>query len=343
MNKLNIIYAHGVHMGGGLSLLLDVVQEVCRDENYLMILDERVSEVFENVDLKNVKYFRPGIFGRLASEIYLKVSEQNINKVLSFNSIPFIMTYKFDVTIFFQNVNLLSVSKSVNNKYLIKRILFKLFIKRVGNLIVQSDNVARNIKQDLGSLITCEIITLLDQKASNSLLLENSEPLVKKRAAMKKTFIYPADGLPHKNHVNLLKGWELFKFQFPEIQIELILTIKGNNYKIFEKFDFTKLAITNVGSVSRDVVFSLYQKSDVLLFPSFSESLGLPLLEAKAMGLDIIASDVDYVFDVVTPAQVFDPHSSVSIARSIARYLGLCWPRGIRPMTASSFVEHVFG
>ena len=334
-------------MGGGLSLLQDVVRKVSNDKNYLVILDKRVSEIFEKIDLKNVKYFSPGIIGRLNSEIYLKYLEKNINKVLSFNSLPFILSYQFDVSIFFQNVNLLSNVKASTPKLFLKKLVFNIFVERTDTFIVQSKAVASNLELVLGSDKKCEIITLLDEKIFTALWPKKSEKQVENLSGIKKTFIYPADNLPHKNHVKLLEGWELFRSQFPDAQIELILTIAETNNKIsntiFEDFDFSNLAISNKGTVNRDVVFELYEQSDVLLFPSLSESLGLPLLEAKAMGLDIIASDVDYVFDAVSPSQVFNPNSAVSIARSIARYLGFSWPSSLRPMTASSFLEHVFG
>ena len=55
---------------------------------------------------------------------------------------------------------------------------------------------------------------------------------------------------------------------------------------------------------------------------SFVESFGMPLIEAKQLGLAIVAAELDYVRDVVTPIETFNPNSSVSIFLSVLRYLG---------------------
>ena len=58
-----------------------------------------------------------------------------------------------------------------------------------------------------------------------------------------------------------------------------------------------------------------------MIFPSTSESFGLPLIEATHAGLPILASELDYVRDVCSPVQTFDPTSPVSIARAVKRFL----------------------
>lgn len=43
----------------------------------------------------------------------------------------------------------------------------------------------------------------------------------------------------------------------------------------------------------------------------------------ESAGLPIVAAELDYVRDVVTPMQTFDPTSPVSIARAVKRFLGV--------------------
>ena len=64
----------------------------------------------------------------------------------------------------------------------------------------------------------------------------------------------------------------------------------------------------------------LYSQGPVIVFPSYFESFGLPLVEANALDLDIIASELDYVRDVCIPQETFDPHSARSIARAVLRH-----------------------
>jgi glycosyltransferase involved in cell wall biosynthesis len=70
-----------------------------------------------------------------------------------------------------------------------------------------------------------------------------------------------------------------------------------------------------------EVVFAL-RNSDLLAFPSLSESFGLPLAEAMAAGCPIVASDLPYAHEVAGPAAAyFDPRDPRSIAQVILSLL----------------------
>ena len=84
-----------------------------------------------------------------------------------------------------------------------------------------------------------------------------------------------------------------------------------------------QLNIVNLGQLNSIEVSALYDQSAALIYPSTTESLGLPLIEANERKLPIIAAELDYVRDVVTPVETFDPHSHVSIARAVKRHLGI--------------------
>ncbi len=77
-----------------------------------------------------------------------------------------------------------------------------------------------------------------------------------------------------------------------------------------------------VGYVNRQEVKELMISSRALIYPSTFESLGLPLLEAKSVDLKIIAPELDYVREVLDPAESFDPNSAISIKRAVKRFLG---------------------
>ena len=85
---------------------------------------------------------------------------------------------------------------------------------------------------------------------------------------------------------------------------------------------------------------NLYKNSRALIYPSTLESFGLPLLEAATCGLPVLASELDYVRDIVSPAVTFDAGSAVSIARAVRRFLG-CPESPMPVMTASGFLERI--
>lgn len=140
----------------------------------------------------------------------------------------------------------------------------------------------------------------------------------------KYNFIYPASGEPHKNHINLIKCFVMLARQniFPTLLLVFdpleYPTLNAYINRFVNKFN---LKISVISKVRHSEMPDLYLSSSALIFPSLTESLGLPLLEASRLSLDIISSNLDYVFDIVEPNEVFDPNNPLSIATAIINYL----------------------
>jgi len=71
------------------------------------------------------------------------------------------------------------------------------------------------------------------------------------------------------------------------------------------------------------------------------DRLGIPLIEARDAGLAIIASELDYVRDIVDPEVTFDPASPLSIARAVKRFLGEK-EETLHLLSAKGFLDAVF-
>jgi glycosyltransferase involved in cell wall biosynthesis len=140
----------------------------------------------------------------------------------------------------------------------------------------------------------------------------------------KNGFLYVASGEPHKNHRHLVEAWSLLAAQ--GITPGLCLTLDRNRFPdlcvwIEDQVKDRGLNVTNVGELPDQDLEKIYRESLALIYPSDFESLGLPLIEARCAGLPILASEKDYVRDVVDPEETFDPGSPVSIARAVKRFL----------------------
>ena len=139
------------------------------------------------------------------------------------------------------------------------------------------------------------------------------------------TFLYVGSGEPHKNHRQLIEAWCLLAQEglFPA----LWLTLDGHANAdlcawIAQKKQNCGLNLRNLGRQSHEQIKQLYTQVEALVFPSTFESFGIPLIEARQAGLAVIASELDFVRDVLDPEQVFDPQSPVSIARAVKRFMG---------------------
>ena len=54
-----------------------------------------------------------------------------------------------------------------------------------------------------------------------------------------------------------------------------------------------------IGKISYEKVLEYYKSSDLLVFPSYLETLGLPLLEAQQFNLKILAVNLPYSKEVL--------------------------------------------
>lgn len=76
------------------------------------------------------------------------------------------------------------------------------------------------------------------------------------------------------------------------------------------------------GFVPEDHLISLYNLTELFVFPSLHEGFGLPALEAMHCGAPVIASNTSSLPEVVGLEEaLFDPHDESAIARSISRAL----------------------
>ena len=135
---------------------------------------------------------------------------------------------------------------------------------------------------------------------------------------IKNSFIYPSTGAIHKNHLMLLSAWERIYDQ--GFKPKLSLTIKSLTLELkteIERLKIKGLDIVNLGEIKFDDLKGIYKKSEYLVYPSLFESFGLPLIEAINYGCKVIASDLPYVYKVISPSAVFNPNDIESFEKSI--------------------------
>jgi glycosyltransferase involved in cell wall biosynthesis len=140
------------------------------------------------------------------------------------------------------------------------------------------------------------------------------------------TFFYPASEFTYKNHKVIVEACKKLKDKNIN-NFKVIFTLKGDeNEHISELYKESKhqqLPIEFVGSLAREQVFDLYTKS-VLLFPSYIETFGLPMLEAKLYKGIILASDCPFSHEILNGyenAYFFDPFKADELEELIENIL----------------------
>jgi glycosyltransferase involved in cell wall biosynthesis len=197
-----------------------------------------------------------------------------------------------------------------------ERLLIKFFARNATTFLVQSLSMAEGLKRLVGSDVDVQVVPF------HSTPIERTETAA--NPAHDTDFIYTSTGDPHKNHRGLIDAW--IRLAQERLRPSLTVTVSGQDYPalaawIAEQTRQHGLNVTNIGFVPPLELLNYYARSRALIFPSTCESFGRPLMEAKELGLPVLASELDYVRDLLDPAQTFDPASPLSIARAVKRFL----------------------
>lgn len=314
-----IIYAPNIKIGGGLVLLTTLINQMPQSLNVLSILNKDLKNAFQ---LDSMYFVSSSLFGRIKAEILVKRLSRQSENVFCFHGSPTLFTTKCRQSIYIQNALLIEpISKknySINTRVRlwIESILLKLKLNDMACCYVQTITMKKKL------IRFCENKNLQVPNILIKPLMPNFNEQYKAESFDKEIdFVYPADHQPHKNLENLFLAWQMLA----EIGIRpcLVVTLDDNTFQTLKKtirFEEMRVNILNYGVINYEDMQKLYRKSKVLIFPSLLESFGLPLIEASQMGLQILASDKDFVYDVCNPTDTFDPDSVQSIVSAVKRF-----------------------
>lgn len=338
------LHAVNVHQGGGAILLNSLLKSVTVPL-YLSV-DQRMSlceYVGRDIHIDVVK---PSLLHRFFFEIIQANKILPGDFVLRLGNLPPLFKLKGHVAVFLQNrylIDLISLQEfplKSRVRIFIERLWFSNRLSNVDEFIVQTPTMKKYLELKTRGMVPVRVLPFIHSADSNS---DHRGDQAEDKDCIY-DFIYVASGEPHKNHLELLRAWSLLAKEgiFPS----LCLTIDEVNFRSLSDLiknlrDVKGLMITNVGILDHCEVMALYKKSKALIYPSKFESFGLPLIEAIQAGLPVLASELDYVRDVLDPEEVFDPDSSVSIARAIKRFMGKD-RQSLKLLDAVQFLEAIY-
>ena len=131
---------------------------------------------------------------------------------------------------------------------------------------------------------------------------------------------------PRKNLVSLIEAYNIFRQRRPSFDCPLII-VGGHGWrqglarKAWQESPYRE-AIRWLGYLPADDLPALYNLASVVVYPSFYEGFGLPVLEAMACGRPVITSAVTALPEVGDGAAILiDPVDVNALARSIEQIL----------------------
>jgi glycosyltransferase involved in cell wall biosynthesis len=131
---------------------------------------------------------------------------------------------------------------------------------------------------------------------------------------------------PRKNHIFLLHLWrQLAERLGPSTPKLLIIGRRGweneNAIDLIERCAAIQDHVLECGSVPDVILQRLLRGASAVLFPSFAEGYGMPLIEALTLGVPVIASDLEVFREVAHDVPEFlNPLDGPSWARLIQDY-----------------------
>jgi glycosyltransferase involved in cell wall biosynthesis len=302
-----IINATALRNSGALTILYQFIDAIPDDSfKYLLFVDESVSlnSIPENVQIEFlnvrsfIKRFWWDAFGlkkwlkqhNICPEIALSL--QNTNFRLN-KTCPNYVYYHQSIPLFPFKWNCLK--KDERPLWFYKNIypfFVKLFINSQTEVFVQLNYIKDafstkyNFPKDKIHVVFPKIeISSSDENKKDAINIDKN----------KLNLFYPATLFFYKNHDILFKAFSMIDKKLSQ-KIALYLSVEFDFNTIY---NFENIEIVSLGQIPRSEMFYWYTNVDALVFPSYIETLGLPLLEAASLGLPIVASDLSYAREVL--------------------------------------------
>lgn len=318
MKKSLLISAYNVRSGGGLVLLKMLLENFPDFLDVHLLCDENFEPSLESPQFKITKY-KKSITARIRAEYYIYKNSFYYDKILCFGNLPPLFPSNEKVTVFLQNRFL--VSKNFINpvtplsivRSIVEKAWFHSRVKRYHQVLVQTPSMQELTQKTLGANFKVDVLPFFNMSEFKEL----------KNSKKKDFFIYISSSDPHKNHFTLLEAWRILQKEGRDPK--LLLIFSGNpkdDYflKVKEYIHKYSLNVETLTNITREECLENLSHSKALLYPSLLESFGLPLLEACSMETPVIAANLAYVFDVITPSRTFDPKSAESISNCIRNF-----------------------
>jgi glycosyltransferase involved in cell wall biosynthesis len=131
----------------------------------------------------------------------------------------------------------------------------------------------------------------------------------------------------YKNCDGLLRAWAMVRSQLGDRQVAIVGAGSDVKYVASLHSLAAELGISGdlvfVGGVPLEETVHFYRAADVFVYPSHSETFGLPILEAMACGCPVVTSNISAMPEIAGEAAVLcDPTDPTSIARAIVEAAG---------------------
>lgn len=311
--------------GGAISILKNLYEYIInsndeKENEWIFLLNDNYIEEKENVKVIVVDQGKKSWFKRLCFDLikgksYISKFKPDIvfslqNTITFGLKIPQVLYMHQAIP--FQKEKRFSFLKAEERtlavyQYIIGRLIAK-SIEKADHTIVQTEWIKKEVIRKCN--ISPSKISVITPTVSNISKLDSNSKVLKYE---KSSFFYPAADSIYKNHDCIYKACKILNEKGIN-DFNVNLTING----------FEPIAnISFLGKQNFDSVIKHYQTS-ALIFPSYIETLGLPLVEAKKMNTIILASNTSFSREILKNyknAYFFNPFKPEELANLMSNII----------------------
>ena len=185
-------------------------------------------------------------------------------------------------------------------------------LKRVDTAITVSDTMKAEIlafQPDARVSVIYNGIDLKHFAAST----EQEEQFVRSKFGLPDNFLLAVGHFePRKNYLRLIDAVALLRDRGHRYNLVVVGNDSGDRRLVEERIASTGLGaqVTLLSNLSDLEVRYMYKLCGLFVFPSSYEGFGIPILEAMAMGVPMVLSDISVFREITQDAGVYFPHDS---------------------------------
>jgi len=316
--------------------LLKALAEVDNKNEYFIVLQKELDEkhpIYNLEKMRNFSFIKGNVsaVGPQKQRYYYGLLRRNFSKfdlLHSLNSeLPLYCNMKKVVTIhdlkylkyphFFKNFS------KIKAKYL--EYTMKKGVKKADKIIAVSRSTKKDIINILGIeknkirvIYEASNLAMYSQKNSNM----SNEKIIKKYSVKRPYFLYVGEKRPHKNIEGLIEAFAIFKEKYDQWKTFLVIT--GRKYSGYQDYinKAEKLCVMDylifTDFIPDEHLKPIYSEAEALLFVSYYEGFGIPILEAMECGTPVITSNISSMPEVAGEAALLvDPNNIQEIVEKM--------------------------
>jgi len=313
------------------NLVSEMVQQNQKNVNsyqFFLIHEKKIKDKFYNLEgVKEILVKTPRIpLGRELRKLFIlknNLKKYNLDIVHDLAQVgPFMFDNSFKK---FETIYDLTPVKFPQFHPMASYYRTKIGIPLIKNKVDQFITISENTKQDLIELYDIKpekvktIYLAADDIFKKNYNKDKSE--LNELGINDKFLLFVGTIEPRKNVKGLLSAFNIIKEQIENIQLVIVGKEGWKSYDVISILNNNNNIIW-LKALSDDKLCMLYNNASLMIFPTFYEGFGLPVLEAMTCGCPVVVSNIPVMHEVVGGAGLlFEPSDHTSIAKQTINIL----------------------